>query len=83
MIVASNPLMERRLSSTFDAGSDAAAYQLQEHCDRLNRMTGDKYWFVIGTAPNRTITNGPKQNREAGPYATPAEVAAIMRQYGR
>lgn len=81
--MASNPLMERRLSSTFEPGSDTAAHQLQDHCDRLNRMVGDKYWFVTGTAPKRTITNGPRQNRESGPYATPAEVAAIMRQYGR
>lgn len=80
--MANNPLMERRLSSTFEPGSDTAAHQLQDHCDRLNRLKGDRYWFVTGEAPSRTINNGPRQDQRSGPYATPGEVAAIMRQHG-
>lgn len=66
-----------------ERGSDAAGQQLQEHCDRLNRMTGDKYWFVSGKAPERRIDCTTKASTQsAGPRPSPSEVSDIMRKFG-
>lgn len=65
-----------------EPGTDAARQQLQDHCDRLNHMKGDRYWFVIKRDDKLTIDNGPRQTSAASPPASPEEVRRIMQQHG-
>lgn len=76
IIAGSNP-------GRFERGSDAAGQQLQDHCDRLNAMKGDKHWFVAGKAPERRVDCLTKTTSHPhSPQATPEEVSAIMRKHG-
>lgn len=53
-----NPLTKRiGALGKFEPGSDEAGRQLQDHCDRLNAMKGDKHWFVAGQKPNRYVSS--------------------------
>jgi hypothetical protein len=47
----------RKLQAEAIQGTDLGGMQLQDHCDRLNAMKGDKHWFVDGQAPNRFVNN--------------------------
>lgn len=36
-------------------GTDSGLKQLQDHCDRLNRLENGMRWHVVGEAPNRRV----------------------------
>lgn len=55
--------LAEKIASEEIRGTDAAGQQLQDHCDRLNAMKGDKHWFVAGQKPARYVSNQPRMMR--------------------
>lgn len=49
-----------QIGASMISGTQAAADQLQAHCDRLNATDRARFWFVAGQAPERRIDSRPR-----------------------
>lgn len=83
-----NRLIGERIAG-FGKGTPEAGLQLQQHCDTLNAMVGDRYWFVairVDDDGNETRCVDNRPRREAKVYeppCAPREAAEILRSYAR
>lgn len=67
----------------FQAGSPEARMQLQEHCDKLNTLKGEREWIVIRASDGKlTIDSRPRRATPDAPRCTPHEARDILRRYG-
>ncbi|OYW14916.1 MAG: hypothetical protein B7Z46_01705 [Hydrogenophilales bacterium 12-64-6] len=52
--------LAREIAASMTSGTQAAADQLQAHCDRLNAISRHREYFITGTAPDRRVESRPR-----------------------
>lgn len=83
MTERSNPLMSGTTRpGCLQKGTPESEAQLQDHCNRLNQMAGDRHWFVNSVGGIKRVDCSQRTSFAAGGYASRDEVSDIMRKYG-
>ncbi|MBM3333194.1 hypothetical protein FJY63_00880 [Candidatus Sumerlaeota bacterium] len=77
-----NPILltEQAKTGRNERRTSASLQQLQEHCDKLNALKSDRYWYVDRQGEEYTCVHRPRDQRRE-PRCTPAEARAILARY--